>query len=178
MWSGFLSARGLVIAPDLPGSGRSRPLRRGAGDIFEGAQFLDKSSQRHSQSSALSRTVTRWVASSVGCSPRRCPNASSASSSPPRPFRAFPTHRGFQAHGVSASPWRDPWLTCWWAPNDVSGPTHGDTPPHSGPPRASELDLTAEPSELPLSVHVLPLAGPRGPRSSRASPTRRSARRP
>jgi pimeloyl-ACP methyl ester carboxylesterase len=36
-----LSARGLVIAPDLPGSGRSRPIRRGAGDIFAAAQFLD-----------------------------------------------------------------------------------------------------------------------------------------
>ena len=36
-----LSARGLVIAPDLPGSGRSRPLRRGAGDTFAGALFLD-----------------------------------------------------------------------------------------------------------------------------------------
>jgi pimeloyl-ACP methyl ester carboxylesterase len=31
----------LVIAPDLPGSGRTRPLRRGPGDTFEGAQFLD-----------------------------------------------------------------------------------------------------------------------------------------
>ena len=38
---GPLSARGLVIAPDLPGSGRSRPLRRGAGGTFAGAQFLD-----------------------------------------------------------------------------------------------------------------------------------------
>jgi pimeloyl-ACP methyl ester carboxylesterase len=38
---GPLSARGLVIAPDLPGSGRSRPLRRGAGDTFAGAEFLD-----------------------------------------------------------------------------------------------------------------------------------------
>lgn len=36
-----LSARGLVIAPDLPGSGRSRPLRRGAGNTFADAQFLD-----------------------------------------------------------------------------------------------------------------------------------------
>ena len=38
---GPLSARGLVIAPDLPGSGRSRPLRRGAGDTFAAARFLD-----------------------------------------------------------------------------------------------------------------------------------------
>jgi pimeloyl-ACP methyl ester carboxylesterase len=38
---GPLSARGLVIAPDLPGSGRSRPLRRGTGGILAGAQFLD-----------------------------------------------------------------------------------------------------------------------------------------
>ena len=38
---GPLSRKGLVIAPDLPGSGRSRPLRRGAGDTFEGAEFLD-----------------------------------------------------------------------------------------------------------------------------------------
>ena len=38
---GPLSRNGLVIAPDLPGSGRSRPLRRGAGDTFEGAEFLD-----------------------------------------------------------------------------------------------------------------------------------------
>ena len=38
---GPLSAIGSVIAPDLPGSGRSRPLRRGAIDIFAGAQFLD-----------------------------------------------------------------------------------------------------------------------------------------
>ena len=38
---GPLSAQGLVIAPDLPGSGRSRPLRRGPGDIVSGAQFLD-----------------------------------------------------------------------------------------------------------------------------------------
>jgi pimeloyl-ACP methyl ester carboxylesterase len=38
---GPLAARGLVIAPDLPGSGRSRPLRRGAGDPFADAQFLD-----------------------------------------------------------------------------------------------------------------------------------------
>jgi pimeloyl-ACP methyl ester carboxylesterase len=36
-----LSARGLVIAPDLPGSGRSRPIRRGAGTAFAGAQFLN-----------------------------------------------------------------------------------------------------------------------------------------
>jgi pimeloyl-ACP methyl ester carboxylesterase len=38
---GPLSARGLVIAPDLPGSGRSRPRRRGAGDISADVQFLD-----------------------------------------------------------------------------------------------------------------------------------------
>jgi pimeloyl-ACP methyl ester carboxylesterase len=38
---GPLSATGLVIAPDLPGSGRSRPLRRGGADIFAHAQFLD-----------------------------------------------------------------------------------------------------------------------------------------
>jgi pimeloyl-ACP methyl ester carboxylesterase len=38
---GPLSRKGLVIAPDMPGSGRSRPLRRGAGDTFEGAEFLD-----------------------------------------------------------------------------------------------------------------------------------------
>jgi pimeloyl-ACP methyl ester carboxylesterase len=39
---GPLSATGLVIAPDLPGSGRSRPLRRGNGDIFADAQFIDR----------------------------------------------------------------------------------------------------------------------------------------
>jgi len=38
---GPLAARGLVIAPDLPGSGRSRPLRRGTGDVVAGAAFLD-----------------------------------------------------------------------------------------------------------------------------------------
>jgi len=38
---GPLSARGLVIAPDLPGSGRSRPIRRGPADTLAGAQFLD-----------------------------------------------------------------------------------------------------------------------------------------
>jgi pimeloyl-ACP methyl ester carboxylesterase len=38
---GPLSARGLVIAPDLPGSGRSRPLHRGGGDGFADARFLD-----------------------------------------------------------------------------------------------------------------------------------------
>jgi pimeloyl-ACP methyl ester carboxylesterase len=38
---GPLSANGRVIAPDLPGSGRSRPLRRRAGDAFAGAEFLD-----------------------------------------------------------------------------------------------------------------------------------------
>lgn len=36
-----LSARGLVIALDLPGSGRSRPIRRGAGTVGAGTQFLD-----------------------------------------------------------------------------------------------------------------------------------------
>jgi pimeloyl-ACP methyl ester carboxylesterase len=39
---GPLSATGLVIAPDLPGSGRSRPIRRGTGDIFADAQFIDR----------------------------------------------------------------------------------------------------------------------------------------
>lgn len=38
---GPLSTNGSVIAPDLPGSGRSRPLRRGAADISADAQFLD-----------------------------------------------------------------------------------------------------------------------------------------
>ena len=38
---GRLSATGSVIAPDLPGSGRSRPLHRGAGDIFDAARFVD-----------------------------------------------------------------------------------------------------------------------------------------
>ena len=38
---GPLATRGLVIAPDLPGSGRSRPLRRGGDDIVARAQFLD-----------------------------------------------------------------------------------------------------------------------------------------
>ena len=38
---GPLSAQGLVIVPDLPGSGRSRPLRRGPAHILAGAQFLD-----------------------------------------------------------------------------------------------------------------------------------------
>jgi pimeloyl-ACP methyl ester carboxylesterase len=38
---GPLSAGGLVIAPDLPGSGRSRPLHRAGGDAFAGARFLD-----------------------------------------------------------------------------------------------------------------------------------------
>jgi pimeloyl-ACP methyl ester carboxylesterase len=38
---GPLSATGLVIAPDLPGSGRSRPRHRGRGDASEGARFLD-----------------------------------------------------------------------------------------------------------------------------------------
>jgi pimeloyl-ACP methyl ester carboxylesterase len=38
---GPLSARGPVIAPDLPGSGRSRPLHRGGADAFADARFLD-----------------------------------------------------------------------------------------------------------------------------------------
>ncbi len=38
---GPLATTGLVIAPDLPGSGRSRPLHRGAGGIFGAARFLD-----------------------------------------------------------------------------------------------------------------------------------------
>ncbi|HET9345623.1 MAG TPA: alpha/beta fold hydrolase [Candidatus Limnocylindrales bacterium] len=38
---GPLSARGMVIAPDLPGSGRSRPIRRGVGNAVADAQFLD-----------------------------------------------------------------------------------------------------------------------------------------
>ena len=38
---GPLSATGLVIAPDLPGSGRSRPIHRGKGDVFADAQFVD-----------------------------------------------------------------------------------------------------------------------------------------
>jgi pimeloyl-ACP methyl ester carboxylesterase len=38
---GPLATTGLVIAPDLPGSGRSRPLHRGAGDIFGAARFVD-----------------------------------------------------------------------------------------------------------------------------------------
>jgi pimeloyl-ACP methyl ester carboxylesterase len=39
---GPLSARGLVIAPDLPGSGRSRPVHRGRGGVFAGARFVDQ----------------------------------------------------------------------------------------------------------------------------------------
>ena len=39
---GPLAATGLVIAPDLPGSGRSRPIRRGTGDTFADAQFIDQ----------------------------------------------------------------------------------------------------------------------------------------
>lgn len=39
---GPLSGKGLVIAPDLPGSGRSRPRCRGAGDISADARFLDE----------------------------------------------------------------------------------------------------------------------------------------
>ncbi len=38
---GPLSQKGLVIAPDLPGSGRSRPLAREAGGAFAAADFLD-----------------------------------------------------------------------------------------------------------------------------------------
>ncbi len=38
---GPLATRGLVIAPDLPGSGRSRPLHRGGDDIVAPAKFLD-----------------------------------------------------------------------------------------------------------------------------------------
>jgi pimeloyl-ACP methyl ester carboxylesterase len=38
---GPLSTTGQVIAPDLPGSGRSRPLHRGGGGIAVDAQFLD-----------------------------------------------------------------------------------------------------------------------------------------
>jgi pimeloyl-ACP methyl ester carboxylesterase len=38
---GPLATTGLVIAPDLPGSGRSRPRLRGAGDIFDAARFVD-----------------------------------------------------------------------------------------------------------------------------------------
>lgn len=36
-----LSAFGPVVAPDLPGSGRSRPLHRVGGDAFADARFLD-----------------------------------------------------------------------------------------------------------------------------------------
>ncbi len=38
---GPLSAKGLVIAPDLPGSGRSRPPRRVGGDAFAAARFVE-----------------------------------------------------------------------------------------------------------------------------------------
>ncbi|HEY7523338.1 MAG TPA: alpha/beta fold hydrolase [Candidatus Limnocylindrales bacterium] len=38
---GPLSARGPVIAPDLPGSGRSRPLIRRCANVFADARFLD-----------------------------------------------------------------------------------------------------------------------------------------
>jgi pimeloyl-ACP methyl ester carboxylesterase len=38
---GPLTAKGLVIAPDLPGSGRSRPVHRGRGDVFAGARFVN-----------------------------------------------------------------------------------------------------------------------------------------
>jgi pimeloyl-ACP methyl ester carboxylesterase len=37
---GPLSASARVIAPDLPGSGRSRPVHRGTGNIFAGARFV------------------------------------------------------------------------------------------------------------------------------------------
>jgi pimeloyl-ACP methyl ester carboxylesterase len=39
---GPLATRGSVIAPDLPGSGRSRPVGRGGGDIAAQVQFLDR----------------------------------------------------------------------------------------------------------------------------------------
>jgi pimeloyl-ACP methyl ester carboxylesterase len=38
---GPLAARGLVIAPDLPGSGRTRPVHRGRGGVFAAARFVD-----------------------------------------------------------------------------------------------------------------------------------------
>ena len=38
---GPLSARGLVIAPDMPGSGRSRPLHRDGGGVVASARFVD-----------------------------------------------------------------------------------------------------------------------------------------
>jgi pimeloyl-ACP methyl ester carboxylesterase len=38
---GPLSARGLVVAPDLPGSGRTRPLQRQAAGAFADARFLE-----------------------------------------------------------------------------------------------------------------------------------------
>lgn len=38
---GPLSGTGLVIAPDMPGSGRTRPIRRGPGGTNEAAEFLD-----------------------------------------------------------------------------------------------------------------------------------------
>jgi pimeloyl-ACP methyl ester carboxylesterase len=38
---GPLSATGTVVAPDLPGSGRTRPVHRGAGTVSEAARFLD-----------------------------------------------------------------------------------------------------------------------------------------
>jgi pimeloyl-ACP methyl ester carboxylesterase len=38
---GPLSTTGLVIAPDLPGSGRSRPIRRAGADIFAAADFVE-----------------------------------------------------------------------------------------------------------------------------------------
>jgi pimeloyl-ACP methyl ester carboxylesterase len=37
---GPLSGNGPVMAPDLPGSGRSRPLHRGRGDVLAAARFL------------------------------------------------------------------------------------------------------------------------------------------
>lgn len=39
---GPLAATGMVIAPDLPGSGRSRPIHRGRRDIFGDAQFVEQ----------------------------------------------------------------------------------------------------------------------------------------
>jgi hypothetical protein len=39
---GPLSTKGLVIAPDLPGSGRSRPIRRGGGDILPDVLFMEQ----------------------------------------------------------------------------------------------------------------------------------------
>jgi pimeloyl-ACP methyl ester carboxylesterase len=38
---GPLSRTGTVVAPDLPGSGRTRPIRRGAGTVSDAVRFLD-----------------------------------------------------------------------------------------------------------------------------------------